>query len=102
MPRRALLRKPDSASADALIVCKFESGLWDQYFGNYEPLFVYASTWSLLLTGRMVNLGKSNPSSIPTNLIEELVKGASKPVLRQPLRHAMHMMGDQFVRGRTI
>ena len=102
MPRRALLRKPDFATADAFIVCKIESWLWDQYFGNYEALFVYASTWSLLLKERMVNLGKSNPSSIPTNLINKLVKGASEPVVRQPLRHVMHMMGDQFVRGRSI
>ena len=102
MPRRALLRKPVSATADALITCKIDSGCWDQYFGNFEPLFVYASIWSLLLTERMVNLGKCNPSGISTNLINKLVKGASEPVVRQPLRHAMRMTGDQFVLGRTI
>ena len=98
----ALLRIPDSATADALIADKIGSGRWEQHLGNSGSLFVNASTWGLLLTGRIVNLGKTDPSDKPTNLINKLVKGASEPVVRQALRHAMRMMGDQFVLGRTI
>ena len=98
----ALLRIPDSVTADALIADKIGSGRWEQHLGNSGSLFVNASTWGLLLTGRLVNLGKSNPSDSPSNLINKLVKGASEPVVRQALRHAMRMMGDQFVLGRTI
>ena len=98
----ALLRIPDSATADALIADKIGSGRWEHHLGNSESLFVNASTWGLLLTGRIVNLGRSGSSDGSTNPINRLLKGASEPVVRKALRHAMRMMGDQFVLGRTI
>ncbi|MEM7750285.1 MAG: bifunctional proline dehydrogenase/L-glutamate gamma-semialdehyde dehydrogenase PutA, partial [Pseudomonadota bacterium] len=98
----ALLRIPDSATADALIADKIGSGRWEQHLGNSGSLLVNASTWGLLLTGRIVNLGKTKGEDSPTGLINGLLKGASEPVVRQALRQAMRMMGDQFVLGRTI
>ncbi|MEM6495900.1 MAG: bifunctional proline dehydrogenase/L-glutamate gamma-semialdehyde dehydrogenase PutA [Pseudomonadota bacterium] len=98
----ALLRIPDSATADALIADKIGSGRWEQHLGSSESLLVNASTWGLLLTGRIVNLGKTKSEDSPTGLINNLLKGVSEPVVRQALRQAMRMMGDQFVLGRTI
>ncbi len=98
----ALLRIPDSATADALIADKIGSGRWEHHLGNSDSLFVNASTWGLMLTGRIVNLGGKRHSESATNPINRLLKGASEPVVRQALRHAMRMMGDQFVLGRSI
>ena len=50
----ALLRIPDDATADKLIADKITRGDWASHFGEAESLFVNASTWGLMLTGRIV------------------------------------------------
>ena len=52
----ALLRIPDDDTADRLIADKIRAGDWESHLGDSESLFVNASTWGLLLTGRMVSL----------------------------------------------
>src|SRR5262245_1948506 len=53
----ALLRIPDAETADALIKDKLGSGDWEKHLGTSESLFVNASTWALMLTGRIVRFG---------------------------------------------
>jgi len=48
----ALLRIPDGDTADELIAEKMLQGDWRQHIGHSESLFVNASTWGLLLTGK--------------------------------------------------
>ena len=50
----SLLRIPDAATADRLIAEKIRAGDWDSHAGDSGSLFVNASTWSLMLTGRIV------------------------------------------------
>src|SRR5690606_31959776 len=38
----------------------------------------------------------------PTNLLKRMVVRSGEPVIRQALRQAMRVMGNQFVLGRTI
>jgi RHH-type proline utilization regulon transcriptional repressor/proline dehydrogenase/delta 1-pyrroline-5-carboxylate dehydrogenase len=52
----ALLRIPDSETADAFIADKIGGGAWEKHLGRSDSLFVNASTWGLLLTGRIVKL----------------------------------------------
>ena len=52
----ALLRIPDSDTADELIAEKIAGGHWERHLGHSDSLFVNASTWALLLTGRVVKL----------------------------------------------
>ncbi len=97
----ALLRIPDSETADQLIAEKVGEGRWDKHLGHSDSLFVNASTWGLLLTGHIVKLKDDNTAS-PTNLLKRMVLRSGEPVIRQALRQAMRVMGDQFVLGRTI
>jgi RHH-type proline utilization regulon transcriptional repressor/proline dehydrogenase/delta 1-pyrroline-5-carboxylate dehydrogenase len=97
----ALLRIPDSETADQLIAEKVGSGRWDKHIGHSDSLFVNASTWGLMLTGRIVKLRDAKGAS-PANLVKRLVVRSGEPVIRQALRQAMRIMGDQFVLGRTI
>ena len=97
----ALLRIPDADTADALIAEKIGGGQWDQHLGRSNSLFVNASTWGLMLTGRIVRLGAAKGSS-PVSLVKRLVARSGEPMIRQALRQAMRIMGDQFVLGRTI
>src|SRR5712692_7123563 len=50
----ALLRIPDSATVDRLIRDKIASADWQIHLGHSGSLFVNASTWALMLTGRLL------------------------------------------------
>ena len=52
----ALLRIPDDETADRLIADKLRAGDWASHLGDSQSLFVNASTWGLMLTGRIIRL----------------------------------------------
>ncbi len=97
----ALLRIPDSETADQLIAEKIGGGHWEKHLGQSDSLFVNASTWGLMLTGQIVKLRDASGST-PTGLLKRMVVRSGEPVIRQALRRAMRIMGDQFVLGRTM
>lgn len=97
----ALLRIPDDGTADQLIAEKLASGNWDAHAGKSDSLFVNASTWGLMLTGRLVEL----PDHIrrqPQGWLRSLTQRASEPLVREALRRAMQIIGGEFVVGRDI
>lgn len=97
----SLLRVPDSDTADQLIAEKIGQGEWDRHLGQSDSLFVNASTWGLLLTGRLVKLGA--PGKVGAlETLKRLVVRSGEPVIRQAMRQAVRLLGDQFVFGRTI
>ncbi len=97
----ALLRIPDADTADRLIRDKIGGASWDEHLGQSDSLFVNASTWALMLTGRLISQRDAVPGNFP-NLMRGLVARAGEPVIRTALTQAMRMMGRQFVMGRTI
>ncbi len=97
----ALLRIPDKATADALIAEKIGEGQWADHLGQSPSTFVNASTWGLMLTGKVVKL-KDADGADPLSALKRLVARSGEPVIRNALRHAMKMMASQFVLGRTI
>ncbi|MEM7443686.1 MAG: bifunctional proline dehydrogenase/L-glutamate gamma-semialdehyde dehydrogenase PutA [Pseudomonadota bacterium] len=96
----ALLRIPDAHTADLLIEDKIGGADWERHIGQGEGAFVNASTWALMLTGRVMDL--DGGYKITGNFLGRLVKRAGEPVIRAAMRHAMRIMGQQFVMGRTI
>ncbi len=98
----ALLRIPDAETADALIADKVADGAWADHLGRSDSLFVNASTWGLMLTGRIVALSERRDGLGLGSLVNRLVKRSGEPVIRNALRQAMRIMGDQFVLGRTV
>ena len=97
----ALLRIPDDATADKLIADKIAKGDWASHLGDAESLFVNASTWGLMLTGRIVRPGDDDVHD-PRGFIARIAGRLGEPVLRGAFRQAMRIMGHQFVMGRTI
>lgn len=97
----ALMRIPDAETADALIRDKLSEAEWDEHLGKSESLFVNASTWGLMLTGKVINVGNKKKKT-PASLLSRLVKRAGEPVIRSAMHQAMRIMGKQFVLGRTI
>ncbi len=97
----ALLRIPDQETADKLIRDKLGDADWGSHRGQSESLLVNASTWGLMLTGRMVNLSDATRRNFG-DAFKRLVGRAGEPVIRLAVRQAMRIMGHQFVMGRTI
>ncbi|WP_136253040.1 bifunctional proline dehydrogenase/L-glutamate gamma-semialdehyde dehydrogenase PutA [Onishia niordana] len=97
----AMLRIPDKATADALIDDKLGPADWKAYVGKSESWFVNASTWGLLMTGRVINMDKPKEGR-PANFINKLVNRMGEPVIRRAMYEAMKIMGKQFVLGRDI
>ena len=97
----ALLRIPDGETADRLIADKIPSGAWDEHLGDSESLLVNASTWGLMLTGRVVALDR-NEVGEARSWYSRLVGKLGEPVARAALKQAMRILGHQFVMGRDI
>ena len=97
----ALLRIPDAATADRLIAGTIGSGDWSRHLGQSDSLLVNASTWGLMLTGRLLDWSE-NRQTDPASMVQRLVASSGEPVIRQALRQAMRIIGNQFVLGETI
>ncbi|MGS2724421.1 bifunctional proline dehydrogenase/L-glutamate gamma-semialdehyde dehydrogenase PutA [Porticoccus sp. GXU_MW_L64] len=97
----SLLRVPDAETADDLIAEKILSGDWGEHSGKSDSLFVNASTWGLMLTGRVVSL-ESEITENTDHWLKKLVNRVSEPVVRTAVRQAMKIMGQQYVLGRDI
>ena len=52
----ALLRIPDEATRERLIRDKLSAADWERHLGRSGSVLVNASTWALMLTGRLVRL----------------------------------------------
>ena len=97
----ALLRIPDQATADKLIRDKLGDADWDAHLGQSTSLLVNASTWGLMLTGRLVTLaGETQRNAMGS--FKRLVGRMGEPAIRLAVRQAMRIMGHQFVMGWTI
>ena len=96
----ALLRIPDSETVDRLIRDKLPSGEWRNHLGQSDSVLVNASTWGLLLTGRIIELDDGEADL--SGLLGRMVARSGEPIIRQAMMQAMRIMARQFVMGRTI
>ncbi|MDA5555359.1 bifunctional proline dehydrogenase/L-glutamate gamma-semialdehyde dehydrogenase PutA [Shimia sp. MMG029] len=94
----ALLRVPDAETIDALIEDKVAPSDWGKHLGQSTSPLVNASTWALLLTGKVMD--DSNKGLVGT--LRGAVKRLGEPVIRTAVGRAMKEMGRQFVLGETI
>jgi len=97
----ALMRVPDAETADRLIGDKLAVGDWAAHLGHSESLFVNASTWGLLLSGRMLQARARGDGDLG-EVLRGLLRRSGEPVIRGAVRHAMRILGQQFVMGRNI
>ena len=95
----ALLRIPDSETADRLIADKISRGDWRKHLGESPSLFVNAATWGLLITGKLV--ATNSEKGLGSALTRLIAKGG-EPLIRKGVDLAMRMLGNQFVTGQTI
>ncbi len=99
----ALLRIPDSDTRDRLIRDKIGGADWSRHLGRSDSLLVNASTWALMLTGRVVRLDTPGVGEGEAGgIIGRLIARSGEPLIREAVLQAMRIMGRQFVMGRTI
>lgn len=94
----ALLRVPDAETMDALIEDKIAPSNWGRHLGHSASSLVNASTWALMLTGKV--LDDREPGVV--GHLRAAVKRLGEPVIRTAVARAMKEMGRQFVLGETI
>ncbi len=97
----ALLRIPDAETADDLIADKLSGPDWAEKMGDSRSTFVNAATFSLLLTGKVLEEANDRSDSWRAAL-GRAVGRLGEPVIRTAVSQAMKILGRQFVFGRTI
>jgi RHH-type proline utilization regulon transcriptional repressor/proline dehydrogenase/delta 1-pyrroline-5-carboxylate dehydrogenase len=97
----ALLRIPDAHTADELIADKLAGPDWAEKLGQSDSSFVNAATFSLLLTGKVLE-GAQDRSDNWKAALGRAVGRLGEPVVRTAVREAMKILGRNFVFGRTI
>ena len=96
----ALLRVPDHATIDNLIKDKLTTADWSSHRGQSHSFFINATTWALMLTGKVLTPGKTD--STLSQALMRVINRSSEGVVRAAVEKAMRMMSKQFVMGRTI
>ena len=96
-----MLRVPDKATQETLIRDKLANGDWSSHLGSSDSLFVNASSWGLLVTGKMVNYNDKTKEQ-QFGMLKKTIGRLGEPVIRKSVNFAMKIMGKQFVMGRTI
>ncbi len=94
----ALLRVPDVQTIDELIEDKIAPSDWSEHLGRSSSPMVNASTWALMLTGKVL---REDSEGLAARL-KGAVRRVGEPVIRTAVGRAMKEMGRQFVLGETM
>ena len=94
----ALLRVPDAETIDDLIQDKIEPSNWGAHLGSSTSSLINASTWGLMLTGKVLNDDPGKPAAALRGLIRRL----GEPLVRTAVSQSMKLLGRQFVLGQSI
>ena len=95
----ALLRVPDRETMDDLIEDKIAPSQWGAHLGKSSSSLVNASTWALMLTGKVLN-DEQEPGL--AHVLHSAIKRLGEPVIRSAVSRAMKELGAQFVLGQDI
>ncbi len=93
----ALLRVPDTRTADQFIEDKLGQGDFVHHETKSSAFLVNASAWALGVSARVIQ-----PGETPQGTIGRLTKRLGAPAVRAATRQAMRLMGSHFVLGETI
>jgi RHH-type proline utilization regulon transcriptional repressor/proline dehydrogenase/delta 1-pyrroline-5-carboxylate dehydrogenase len=97
----ALLRVPDARTADALIRDTIGEIDWGEHLGESSSTFVNAATFSLMLTGEVLDQPRAAERGMGATL-KRTIGRLGEPVIRKATLQAMRILGGQFVFGRTM
>ena len=97
----SVLRIPDKKTRDLIISEKLSEGRWIDHLNKADSLFVNASTWGLLLAGKVVTT-PSKWSKNPNSLLSDLISKSGEMPIRNAVLAAMQILSQEFVMGRNF
>ena len=92
----ALLRVPDAETIDELIYDKIEPSNWGAHLGHSSSPLINASTWALLLTGKVLEDDPNKPAAA----LRGLMRRVGEPLVRTAVAQAMKLLGASSCSGR--
>jgi RHH-type proline utilization regulon transcriptional repressor/proline dehydrogenase/delta 1-pyrroline-5-carboxylate dehydrogenase len=92
----SLLRIPDKKTAHDLVSDKLSGKNWQQHLGKSESLFVNASSWGLLLTGKVIDFKGSD------SLIAKMVGRIGEPMILEGIKRAIGFISNKFILGKDL
>jgi RHH-type proline utilization regulon transcriptional repressor/proline dehydrogenase/delta 1-pyrroline-5-carboxylate dehydrogenase len=95
----AMLRIPDTETRNQLIRDKIVDADWRAHIGKSPSVFVNATAWGLLVTGKLL---KQPDESTLAEALTRVVRKGGEAVVRAGVAYAMRMLGKQFVTGQSI
>ncbi|MGF6878085.1 bifunctional proline dehydrogenase/L-glutamate gamma-semialdehyde dehydrogenase PutA [Paraburkholderia sp. MM5477-R1] len=95
----AMLRIPDTPTRNQLIRDKIVDADWRAHLGKSPSLFVNATAWGLLVTGKLL---KQPDEKSLSEALTRVVRKGGEAVVRSGVAYAMRLLGKQFVTGQTI
>ena len=97
----SLLRIPDSKTRNILISEKLSAGSWETHINKADSLLVNASTWGLLLAGKIIK-PSDELSNNPLQWLNGLTKKSGELPVREAIMMAMKILSGEFVMGRDF
>ena len=97
----SILRIPDSKTRDLIISERLSEGKWVEHLNKADSLFVNASTWGLLLAGKVVKT-PLEWSQNPNKFLRSIISKSGEFPIRNAVIAAMHILSPEFVMGRDF
>jgi len=97
----SVLRIPDKKTRDLIISEKLSEGEWIDHLNQADSLFVNASTWGLLLAGKVVTT-PPEWSKDPNNFVTSLISKSGEMPIRNAVLAAMQILSQEFVIGKNF
>jgi len=97
----SVLRIPDKKTRDLIISEKLSEGKWIDHLNKADSLFVNASTWGLLLAGKIVKT-PSKWSKDPNSFLSSLISKSGEMPIRNAVLAAMQTLSQEFVIGKNF
>ncbi len=95
----ALIRVPDAKTAEAFIRDRISRADWSKYLQKSSSLLINASTWGLLISGKVM---KKPYSAEPKTTWSNLTSRLGEPIVRKAMAQSMKILGNYFILGQTI
>ncbi len=97
----SVLRIPDKKTRDLIISEKLSEGKWIDHLNKADSLFVNASTWGLLLAGKVVKT-PSKWNRDPNSFLSSLISKSGEMPIRNAVLAAMQILSQEFVIGKDF
>lgn len=92
----SLLRIPDNKTANELVRDKLKGKGWKKHIKSGNSAFTNASSWGLMLTGKVVTLTESRFG------LNKLIGKLGEPVILKSLKTAVKMISNEFIMGSEL